>query len=237
MTITNITSQKSGYRIISVGGSIIIPKTGFDVKFLKKFRSLILDRVNKGDRFVLVIGGGATCRAYQHAAKAVRKMTTEDVDWLGIYSTWFNAEFVRLLFGSMAFNKTVNSPNKKIITKKSIIISQGHKPGCSSDKVAVMLAKTYGAKEVINLSNIDYVYNKDPNKFTDAKKIEKIIWKDFRKNIVGYKWLPGKNSPFDPIASGLAQKLGLKVSILRGTNLPEVKKALGGKKFKGTVVY
>lgn len=224
------------YKVISVGGSIIIPKTGFDVNFLKKFRSLILDRVKKGDKFVLVIGGGATCRAYQQAAKTVRKMTTEEVDWLGIYSTWFNAEFVRLLFGSLAFNKTVNSPNKKIITDKSVIISQGHKPGCSSDKVAVMLAKTYGAKEVINLSNIDYVYDKNPNKFSGAEKIEKISWKDFRKKIVGYKWLPGKNSPFDPIASGMAEKLGLKVSILRGTNLSEVKKALEGGEFRGTIV-
>lgn len=224
------------YKILSVGGSLIIPKTGFDVGFLKKFRKLILNRVKKGDKFVLVVGGGATCRAYQHAAKTVRKMTTEEVDWLGIYSTWFNAEFVRLLFGSFAFDRTVNSPNKKIITNKSIIISQGHKPGCSSDKVAVMLAKTYGAKEVINLFDVDYVYDKDPRKFFDAKKIEKISWKNFRKNIVGYKWLPGKNSPFDPIASGLAEKLGLKVSILRGTNLPEVKKALEGGEFKGTII-
>ncbi len=224
------------YKVLSVGGSIIIPKTGFDVQFLKKFRALILDRVKKGDRFVLVIGGGATCRQYQKAAKAVRIMTAEEIDWLGIYSTWFNAEFVRLLFGDFAFGKTVNSPNKKIITDKSIIISQGHKPGCSSDKVAVMLAKTYDAKEVINLSNIDYVFDKDPNKFPDAKKIEKISWKDFRKNVVGYKWVPGANVPFDPIASGLAEKNKLTVKIVNGKNLEEVKRVLCGGKFKGTVI-
>jgi len=224
------------YKVLSVGGSIIIPKTGFDVKFLKKFRALILSRVKKGEKFVLVIGGGATCRQYQKAAKEVMNLSDKDLDWLGIYTTWYNAEFVRLLFGKYAYDKIVLNPTNKLITNKPIILAGGWKPGCSTDKDAVLLAKNFGAKEVINLSNIEYVYDKDPNKFSDAKKIEKISWKDFRKNIVGYKWVPGKNVPFDPIASGLAEKLGLKVSILKGTDLGEVEKVLSGKKFKGTLV-
>ena len=52
-------------KILSVGGSIIIPKTGFDIDFLKKFRRMILNRVKKGEKFILVIGGGATCRVFK----------------------------------------------------------------------------------------------------------------------------------------------------------------------------
>jgi uridylate kinase len=59
----------SRYTIISVGGSIVIPKTGFDPAFLKEFRALILKEVKKGRRFILTIGGGATCRQYQAALK------------------------------------------------------------------------------------------------------------------------------------------------------------------------
>lgn len=223
-------------KILSVGGSIIIPKTGFDIEFLKKFRSLILNQVKKGDRFILVIGGGATCRQYQDAAKKVVKMTDEDLDWLGIHTTIFNANFVRFLFKDIAFEKVITDPHKKIPTKKSVILAAGHKPGASTDIDAVFMAKTYGASEIINLSNIEYVYTKDPNKFPDAKKIERIDWATFRKEVVGDKWTPGFNAPFDPIASKQAQKMGLKVSILQGTNLEEVKKALQGKKFKGTII-
>ena len=57
-------------------------------------------------------------------------------------------------------------------------------------------------------------FDKDPNKFKNAKKITEIDWKTFRRDIVGYEWIPGKNAPFDPTASGTAEKLGLKVSIL-----------------------
>lgn len=229
------------YKIISVGGSIIIPKTGFDIKFLKKFRQLILNRVKKGEKFILVIGGGATCRNYQQALSKIIKVSNTDLDWLGIYSTWFNAEFVRLMFGKYAHPEVIKNPTLQLANARSgqakpIIVCGGWKTGGSTDKDAVLLAKNFGAKELINLSNIEYVYDKDPRKFKNAEKIEKIDWHDFRKNIVGYKWVPGKNVPFDPIASRLAEKLKLKVSILQGTNLKEVEKALNNRRFKGTVI-
>lgn len=226
----------SQVKILSVGGSIIIPKTGFDIPFLKKFRAMILERVKKGDRFVLVIGGGATCRQYQDAAKQVVKMSDEELDWLGIHTTIFNANFVRFLFKDIAYETVITDPHKKVSTRRPVILAAGHKPGASTDIDAVFMAKTYGATELLNLSNIEYVYTKDPNKFKDAEKIERIDWARFRKEVVGNKWTPGFNAPFDPIASKQAQKLGLKVSILQGTNLAEVKKALTGKKFKGTTI-
>lgn len=223
-------------KILSVGGSIIIPKTGFDVEFLKSFRKLILKHIKKGDRFILVIGGGATCRQYQDAAQKVVKMSTEELDWLGIHTTVFNAQFVRFLFKDVAFEKIITHPHEKVKTRKPVLIGAGYKPGASTDIDAVYLAETYGATEILNLSNIEYVYTKDPRKFSDAQKIERIDWKTFRKEIVGSTWTPGANAPFDPIASKLAEKIGLKVSILQGTNLKEVDKALSGKTFIGTII-
>ncbi len=224
-------------KIISVGGSIVIPKTGFDIPFLKKFRKLIIDEVKKGNKFILTIGGGATARKYQDAGRKVAKLSDRDLDWIGIHSTIINANFVRILFGEYAYKEIITNPTKKIKTNKPIIIVAGWQPGHSTDVDAVLMAKTYGAKDLINLSNIKYVYDKDPNKFKDAKKIEQICWSDFRENIVGYKWDPGKSAPFDPIASGEAEKLGLRVSILDGTNLKEVRNVIRGKKFQGTVIY
>jgi len=225
----------SNYKILSVGGSIVIPKTGFDIEFLKKFRELILARVKKGDKFILVVGGGATCRQYQAALKSVADVSNEELDWLGIYTTWYNAEFVRLMFGKLAHHEVIKNPTKKVKTSKPIIIAGGWKPGCSTDNDAVLLAKAYGAKTVANLSNIDFVYDKDPNKFSDAKKLEKISWAEFRK-IVGDKWVAGANVPFDPAAAKLAQKLKLKVVFIKGTDLSAVRNVLENKEVKGTVI-
>jgi len=228
--------MKSNIKIVSVGGSIIIPKNGFDTEFLKKFRQMIIDEVKKGQKFILIIGGGSTARVYQSALLETAKVKDIDLDWMGIEATIINANFVRLMLGDLAYKEVVTNPNKKVKTNKSIIIAAGYKPGCSTDYDAVLFAKTYDAKEMINLSNIEYVYDKDPKEFNDAKIIEQIDWKTFRKEIVGDIWQPGKSAPFDPVASKAAEKLKLKVSILQGTNLSEVKKALGGKKFRGTVI-
>ncbi|MBT3539489.1 UMP kinase [Candidatus Parcubacteria bacterium] len=228
--------KKKSLKIISVGGSIIIPKSGFNIPFLKKFRKLILDEVKNGTKFVLIIGGGATCRQYQDALKKTVKLKDVDLDWMGIHTTMVNAQFVKFLFKDHAYKDIITDPTKKVKTNKPIIIAAGYQPGWSTDTDAVLMAKAYGATDVINLSNIDYVYDKDPAKFKSAKKIEETDWKTFRRDVVGNTWDPGKNAPFDPIASREAQKLGLRVSILKGTNLGEVKKVLGGKKFKGTVI-
>lgn len=224
--------------IISVGGSIIIPKTGFDVPFLKEFRKLILGEVKKGKKFNIVIGGGATCRQYQAAAKSVvPTLTPLDLDMIGIHTTYYNAQFVKYLFKDIAYPEVVTDPTQHIKTSKPLIIGSGWKPGCSTDKDAVLMAKTYGVTELINLSNIDYVYDKDPKEHHDAKVVYDMTWKQFRKDIVGNDWKPGMNAPFDPIASKQAEQLKLTVSILRGTNLKQVKQAIQGKKFEGTVIH
>lgn len=228
--------QKDAPIILSIGGSIIIPKTGFDVPFLKKFRAMILGEVKKGKKFILVIGGGSTCRNYQAALKSSVKTSEVDLDWMGIHTTIFNAQFVRLLFNGYADEVIATKPIEKIKSKFPIIIAAGWRPGCSTDTDAVLLAKTYGARELINVSNIEYVYDKDPNVYPDAKKIETIDWNKFRKEIVGNTWKPGKNAPFDPIASAKAQKMGLHVTIMSGNDLLELKKAINGKKVKGTVI-
>ncbi len=53
--------------VISLGGSIIVPDK-IDVPFLKKLKTTILSHIKKGNRVVLVCGGGSVCRTYQKAA-------------------------------------------------------------------------------------------------------------------------------------------------------------------------
>jgi uridylate kinase len=228
--------MNNNFKVLSVGGSIIIPESGFDISFLKKFSKMIIDETKKGTRFILIIGGGHTARNYQKNILKLKKINNNDLDWLGIQATVLNAFFVKLLFQDLAYDKVLTDPTEKIKTNKKIIVASGWKPGWSTDMDAVLFAKTYGADEVLNLSNIEYVFDKDPNKFKDAKRIENISWLDFRKNIIGDKWEPGKNLPFDPVASKEAEKIKLTVKILAGKNLSEVKKALNNKKFKGTVI-
>jgi uridylate kinase len=54
--------------------------------------------------------------------------------------------------------------------------------------------------------------------------------------MVGNKWIPRMHAPFDPIASRLAEKRGIEVVVMRGTNLKNFGNFLRGKEFKGSVI-
>jgi uridylate kinase len=221
--------------IISLGGSLIAPKEGIDAAFIKKFRALIVKRVAKGDRFVIICGGGSTARRYQAAARAVGHLTREDVDWIGIHATRLNAHLLRTAFKSLAHPTVVKNPHAPPRFREPVLIAAGWKPGWSTDYDAVLLASGLGADTVINLSDIAYVYTADPKKDPKATPLLHVGWKAFRK-IVGRKWDPGANHPFDPVASEMGERIGLVVKMVRGRSLRDVEKAIAGKPFKGTLI-
>ncbi|TSC95131.1 MAG: uridylate kinase [Parcubacteria group bacterium Licking1014_1] len=216
--------------IISLGGSLVAPNE-IDIGFLKNFRHC-LQKYAK--RFFIFVGGGKIARNYQKALLEFDAKNTER-DWIGIGVSKLNAELVRQLFVGYSYNKIITDPTKKIKTNNDIMVGAGWKPGWSTDYVSVLAAKTYGIKTVINLTNVDYVYDKNPNIFPDAKPIREINWLDFRK-IVGDKWSPGLSMPFDPRASKIAEKLKLKIVMINGKNLKQLENFLNNKPFIGTTI-
>ncbi|MDA2922325.1 UMP kinase [Patescibacteria group bacterium AH-259-L07] len=221
--------------IFSLGGSLVIPSERIDVLFLKKFRNFILSFLKKGHKAVIVVGGGSINKKYNTAVQKITKVANDDLDWLGIAATKLNAELLRVIFSQYVYEIVLDNPHTNIKTNKKLIIASGWKPGCSSDLDAVLWAKRFKAHEVINLTDIDYVYDKDPDVYKSAKPIKNISWDEFI-SIVGKKWSPRGSWPFDPIASQLAQKLNIKVVIVNGKNLDNLKNYLRGKPFKGTII-
>lgn len=226
--------ENNKYIVISVGGSLIAPNA-IDVSFVKSFTDLIKKYTSKGFTFAIITGGGKITRNYLDAVKEITTVSNDDLDWIGIAGTRLNSELLRVAFGELAYEEVVRDPDDMPNTDKPVIMSAGWKPGNSSDMAAIHAAASLGSTKVINLSNIDYAYDKDPNKFPDAVKIEKSTWADFRK-ILPTEWTPGLNGPFDPIAAVKAEELGLEVVIMNGKNLANIEKYLNGEVFEGTVI-
>jgi len=226
--------KKDNYIVISLGGSIIVPDK-VDTSFLKNFVDLISGYVEKGYRFIIITGGGKTCRSYNDFLLEIVKPTDENLDWLGIAVTRLNAEFVRISFGDLAYSKVLLDPDSIPETNKPIIVGGGWKPGNSSDLAAVHSAQRVGARKLVNLSNIDFVYDKDPKIFPEAKIIKESSWANFRA-ILPKEWTPGINVPFDPVAAREAENDGIEVVIMNGKNLENLKNYLNGEKFVGSVI-
>lgn len=228
--------DKSKPIIISLGGSLVIPDGGMDTKFLTGLNTFIRNEIAKGWRFFIVVGGGATARHYiEEAKQIVGNITDWDLDYLGIHATRLNAHLLRTIFQDVAHPRIIANYDKKITNlRQPVVIAAGWKPGFSTDYCAVILGRDYEAKIIINMSNIETVYDKDPNKFTDAKPLHKLTWDEFTK-LVGNKWSPGSNLPFDPIATKLAKDLGISVYVI-GKDLINLDNILKGVDFRGTVI-
>lgn len=231
--------RKSGAEriIISLGGSLLVPES-IDDEFVANFKKFIISHIRKGYHFILVTGGGRTARKYIESAATVTKINDEDKDWLGIHATRMNAHLVRTIFREYAHPRINTNPHDLedfYSIQEPIMVAAGWRPGRSTDYAAVVLGKYLGIRRIINLSNVERVYDKDPRTHAGAVAYEKLDWKAFR-NIVGDEWNPGMNTPFDPIASQMAEADGMEVAILHGGDLENVTRYIAGKKFIGTLI-
>jgi len=211
--------------VMSVGGSLINPGE-IQVNFLKRLKSFI---DNSPHKFIIVCGGGITARLYGSAAK---EFGVDNVgrDEIGIKATILNGELLRQIFKA----PEVQQVPKKTLFKK-VLIAAGWLPGCSTDYDAILWAKKFSVKEVFNLSNTDYVYTKDPKKFSDARPLKRISWIDYKKMIAS-KWSAGLSTPFDPVASKAAAKWKMRVFAINGQKLNELNNAINNEPFIGTVI-
>lgn len=239
-------------KVLSVGGSIIAPDKP-DTEFLGKFSQMVTEWLseNPDSRLILVAGGGGPARNYQNAYREVASEFSDEqkkncsfkdnaetdyaCDWLGIMATRLNAQLLKTCFGPLCQQEVVTDPTKVNDFTGRILVAAGWKPGFSTDNDAVLLAEKFQADTVVNLSNIEKVYTDDPRKNPDAKPLDTISWVDFRK-MVGDEWVPGKNCPFDPIASRKASELSLTVICAGGKNIPNIRAILDNSSYIGTTI-
>jgi len=223
--------------VLSVGGSIVAPENP-DSEFLASFVALVREWLAEDNsrKLILVIGGGGPARSYQKAYRTVCPGGADDqADWIGIMATRLNAQLLKAIFADICPADVVYDPTKVDVFTGRIIVAAGWKPGFSTDNDAVLLAERFNAPTVINLSNIAKVYTDDPRTNPEAKPIDTISWADFRA-IIGDEWVPGKNVPFDPIASIHAQKAGISVICAAGRDIENLRNILDGKPFTGTTI-
>ena len=228
--------DKSKPVVISLGGSLVVPNGGIDTEYISSFNNFIRKKIAQEWRFFIVVGGGATARHYIEAAKDITgEISDWDLDFLGIHATQLNAHFIRTIFKDIAHPRVILNYEKKIDNlKEKLVIAAGWEPGCSTDYDAMLLVRDYQSEVLINMSNIEWVYDKDPKEYDDAKPIRILNWTDYQ-TMTGEVWSPGKNVPFDPVASKLAKDLKCTVFVI-GKDLENLDKLLAGKNFRGTVI-
>jgi uridylate kinase len=221
--------------VLSLGGSLIIPND-INIRFLEKFKKVIL-RHTKKYKFLIVCGGGSIARKY---ITALRKagLNEEFQSFAGISATRMNARFMNYFFG---INPDQGIPHttktmEEYENKRDIVFfgALEYKPNQTSDSTAAETARHF--KTIfINLTNVSGLYTKNPLEHKDAKFIPEISWEDFNKLTNSMSYKPGQHFVLDQTASKIIMKHKIPTYIL-GSDLRQLEAVLNKKKFKGTII-
>lgn len=222
--------------VLSLGGSLIIPESGIDVKYLQEFRKTILKNISKY-KFIVVCGGGSIAREYISALREIG-MNEDFQSFAGISATRMNARFMSYFFKQ---NQERGIPHKmqelKRYIKKFDVVFCGaleYKPHQTSDSTAAEIAKTFRS-DFINLTDVPGLYNKNPKEHKDAKFIPEIPLEDFFEMANKLKFKPGQHFVLDQTAAKIILESKITTYLL-GKDMKQLDNLLKAKKFKGTTI-
>jgi uridylate kinase len=206
--------------VISLGGSVMVPNE-IDKDYIQKFAKLARE-LHKKHQLAIVTGGGRTARKYIEPA---REFGASEVfcDLIGI-----GAE------ANMEPPKDHMDALKALDFGK-IAVMGGTEPGHSTDAVAALFAEYMRADLFINVSDIDGVYDKDPKKNKDAKRLEKLSIDGLVDMIKGKSVGAGKYELIDILAVKVIQRSKIK-TIFISKDPDNMRNAIDGKKFVGTAI-
>ena len=168
---------------------------GLDFDYIEKICLKIKECHDLGVGIGIVCGGGNFLRG-----RDTKEMDRETADYTGMLATVMNSLVLKDTFtriGCQVYNQTGLSVKKiddidsekarKAIEDGKIVIFGGGtgKPFFSTDTGASLRAIDIGANVIVKLTNVDGVYDKDPNKFSDAVRYERVSYEEVLEKQLG----------------------------------------------------
>lgn len=210
--------------VISLGGSIF----SAEEKYLMNFIEIMRERKN----YAIVVGGGKIAR---DRISLLREMKASEyhLDKMGIQATRLNALTVSLALGNaMDIPKSIDEALEYLELYGKVVMG-GTEPGHTTDAVSLLLAEAYVAKRVVNITDIDYIYDKNP-KLNGARKYFSISFEDILDLLNQETRNAGQNFPMDILSINIARRSGIEIDVVSFKDTENVRKALEGKNFEGT---
>ncbi len=195
-----------------------MPKEGANAKKIKEYADVFKKIKDEGHEIAIVVGGGKTAREYISIAREL-KANNSFCDEIGIMATRMNAMILISALGEYSIKKVPTSFEEAelILNLGKIPVMGGTHPGHTTDAVSASLAEFINADLLVIGTNVDGVYNKDPNKYKDAKKFDKISAKQLVDLALSFSLEAGSSSVIDLLAAKIIERSKLKVIVVKGT--------------------
>jgi uridylate kinase len=220
--------------VISLGGSILIPELANNR--IPAYLT-ILEKIAAKHRLFVVVGGGGGARDYIAVARNLG-IDEGTADEIGILVTRLNATLLAAALGEAAYPKVAESHSeaKKFAESKKIVVMGGITPGQTTDAVAAVLAERVHADVFVNVTSVNGIYDKDPNKYAGAKQFRRLTPQQLL-GIVSQGGLgAGSHNVLDIIAARVVERSHIPLVVLDGTRPENLSDALLLGKCDGSIV-
>lgn len=210
--------------VITIGGSILLKN--YDHEKFEAYADVIRD-INREHDVFIVVGGGRPAREY---IGVVRDMGESEsiCDEIGIQVTRVNARLLQLALKDCSYpGVPVNFQQAlEFAASGKIVIMGGSEPAHSTDAVGSILAEYVDADLVINATSVDGLYDKDPNKFSDAVMFSEVSVDKLMEIVSGNETRAGTYEFIDKTAIEIIKRSGIRTVIVNGNDPENVKKAI-----------
>ena len=219
--------------VVRVGGSVVAsplnaPLIGRYVDLLKRLRE-------EGHEVVAVVGGGSLARDFIGVA-ADLGLVEADRDWVAIHvSRLFARLFVFCLGEASCGSVSVTLGDAVDCLKHGIVVMGGLRPGMTTDAVAALVGERMKADLLVKASNVDGIFTKDPKKYSDAEKLDKLRFDDLERLFEEDRHRAGIHQILDPEAVRILRRIRLRTVVVNGYDAKNVLLAVKGKRV-GTVI-
>lgn len=218
--------------VVSIGGSVVLSDEA-DARFLKKLTGLFI-RISTEYKVFVIVGGGKIARRYIQLGRELG-FEEDTLDLIGIDVTRVNARIITNLLG--VSNKEIpHTTSDALKLNLPIVVMGGTDPKHSTDLVGAELAEKTHAVRFVNATNVDGIFDKDPNKSKDAQQLKSVSIDQLIEKY-GTKWgTAGKNIFMDEPALEIIKRARVPTSVVNGKRLDQLEKAMLGQPFDGTTI-
>jgi uridylate kinase len=220
--------------VLRIGGSVIA--SPINIELIDRYSDLLKDLVLADHEIAVVVGGGDLAREFISIAK---KLGLDEYaqDEIAISISRVFAQLLLKKIGKMACEKvplTVEDA-ASCLGRGNAIVMGGLKPGMTTDKVAALVAEKVKADLLIKATNQEGVYDRDPRKHEDARKLNRLTFEELSRVCPEDKHRAGIHQIIDPEAIKTLRQFKIKVVIVNGFKPANVLAAVEGKSVGTTI--
>lgn len=211
--------------VLKISGKIIDPT---NAPTIKKYGGIVRDLHRAGHRVVVVVGGGPTARSYISCARELG-LSEAQADIIGIEASRLNALLLAYAVGDEVYlpiPRSIEEFLRAWVTGKVVVLG-GLQPGQSTAAVAAVIAETVGARKILYASDVDGVYDKDPRRYGDARRLDVVCFDEVQR-FVRQSFEAGGYELLDPVALAVAKRGNVEVTVFNGLVPENVYEALRG---------